>query len=81
MGFDLLRCEDVTGKIELTSGRWYASRARHRDALIQIEGEDRFESLQRFFSTVHKLTSDRRLSRCVFVAKQCAIFSDELDNK
>jgi SAM-dependent methyltransferase len=69
-GFNLLRCEDVTGNIELTSGRWHDSRARHRDALIQIEGEERFEGLQRFASTVNKLAGERRLSRFVFVAEK-----------
>lgn len=69
-GFKLLRCEDVTGNIELTSGRWYASREKHREALVEIEGKERFEGLQTFFSTVHKLTSERRLSRFVFVAEK-----------
>jgi hypothetical protein len=69
-GFTLVRCEDVTGNIELTSGRWHASREKHRDELIKIEGEERFHGLQTFFSTVHKLTRERRLSRFVFVAEK-----------
>ncbi len=69
-GFKMIRCEDVTGNIELTSGRWYASRQKHRDDLIKIEGEERFEGLQRFFFTVHKLTSERRLSRFVFLVEK-----------
>jgi SAM-dependent methyltransferase len=69
-GFELLRLEDVTGNIELTSGRWHASRQRHRNDLVKIEGEERFEGLQKFFSTVHQLTSERRLSRFVFVAEK-----------
>jgi SAM-dependent methyltransferase len=69
-GFKLVRCEDVTGNIEQTSGRWHASRQKHREDLIKIEGEERFEGLQIFFSTVHKLTSERRLSRFVFVAEK-----------
>jgi SAM-dependent methyltransferase len=69
-GFRLIRCEDVTGNIELTSGRWHASRQRHREDLIKIEGEERFEGLQKFFSTVHALTSERRLSRFVFLAEK-----------
>ena len=69
-GFKLLRCEDVTENIELTSGRWHASRERHREDLIKIEGEERFNGLQTFFSTVHKLTSERRLSRFVFVCQK-----------
>lgn len=69
-GFRLVRCEDVTGNIELTSGRWHASRARHREDLVKIEGEERFEGLQRFLSTVHTLTSERRLSRFVFLVEK-----------
>src|SRR5215216_6737896 len=69
-GFKLIRCEDVTGNIELTSGRWHASRQKHRQDMIQIEGEERFDGLQKFFSTVHQLTSERRLSRFVFVVEK-----------
>jgi SAM-dependent methyltransferase len=69
-GFKPLHCEDVRGNIELTSGRWYTARQKHRDDLIQIEGEERFEGLQRFFSTVHKLTGERRLSRFVFLVEK-----------
>ena len=68
--FQLLRCEDVTGNIELTSGRWHDSRQKHRTDLIKIEGEERFEGLQRFLSTVHRLTHERRLSRFVFLAEK-----------
>jgi cyclopropane fatty-acyl-phospholipid synthase-like methyltransferase len=70
VGFKLIRCEDVTGNIESTSGRWHASRQKHRKDLIKIEGEERFDRLQKFFSTVHKLTSERRLSRFVFVTEK-----------
>lgn len=69
-GFNLLRCEDVTANIELVSGRWHVSRQRHREELIKIEGEERFAGLQKFFSTVHTLTSERRLSRFVFLAEK-----------
>ncbi|MDQ3006876.1 MAG: methyltransferase domain-containing protein [Chloroflexota bacterium] len=69
-GFKLIHCEDVTGNIELTSGRWHGSRQKHREDLIKIEGEERFEGLQKFFSTVHQLTSERRLSRFVFVGEK-----------
>src|SRR6185503_14604217 len=69
-GLNLIRCEDVTGNIELTSGRWHASRQKHRGDLIEIEGEERFDGLQKFLSTVHKLTSERRLSRFVFLAEK-----------
>jgi SAM-dependent methyltransferase len=69
-GLKLLRREDVTENIELTSGRWHDSRQKHRNDLIQIEGEERFEGLQKFLSTVHILTSERRLSRFVFLVEK-----------
>ena len=69
-GFTLTRCEDVTENIEKTSRRWHASRQRHRNDLIKIEGQERFEGLQTFFSTVHTLTSERRLSRFVFLVEK-----------
>jgi SAM-dependent methyltransferase len=69
-GFGLRRREDVTANIELTSGRWHAARQQRRTALLQIEGEERFEGLQCFTAAVHKLTSERRLSRFVFVAEK-----------
>jgi cyclopropane fatty-acyl-phospholipid synthase-like methyltransferase len=69
-GFKLIRCEDVTANIESTSGRWHAARQNRREDLIKIEGEERFEGLQTFFSTVHKLTRERRLSRFVFVTEK-----------
>ena len=69
-GFKLIRREDVTGNIELTSGRWHASRQKHREDLIKIEGQERFDGLQTFFATVHKLTSERRLSRFAFLVEK-----------
>lgn len=67
-GFRLLRHEDVTGNTAEVSRRWYDSRARHRDELIQIEGTETFDGLQRFLSIVQRLASERRLSRFVFLA-------------
>jgi cyclopropane fatty-acyl-phospholipid synthase-like methyltransferase len=69
-GFKLIRCEDVTANVELTLERWHASRQRHREDLIKIEGEERFDGLQKFFSTVHTLSGERRLSRFVFLAEK-----------
>jgi hypothetical protein len=69
-GFKLIRREDVTGNIELTSGRWLAARQNRRDRLLKIEGDDRYEGLQSFIAMVYKLSSERRLSRFVFVAEK-----------
>lgn len=67
-GFELLRREDATENEAQVSKRWHDARARRRDDLIKIEGEDTFEKLQRFLAIVYRLSSEWRLSRFVFVA-------------
>jgi SAM-dependent methyltransferase len=69
-GFKLVEQEDVTDNAALIGGRWREARHNHKDDLLQIESEEQFESLQRFFETVHKLTSERRLSRIAYVAEK-----------
>jgi SAM-dependent methyltransferase len=71
-GFLLLDRHDVTETAALVSGRWHDARQRHRDALLKIEGAARFMGLQAFFAAVHRLTSERRLSRFVYLAKKRA---------
>lgn len=71
-GFRLVDQEDVTENAALTSGRWHDSRERHRDALLKVEGKERFEGLQKFFATVHRLTSEKRLSRIVYLVEKRA---------
>ena len=69
-GLKLLKNEDVTSNIEMTSGRWHAAREKRREALLKLEGEDGFNGLQTFLAAVHKLTSERRLSRYAFLAEK-----------
>ncbi len=69
-GFNLLRKEDVTMNAALVAGRWQRARHRHRAALLDIEGEERFEGLQKFFGAVHRLTSERRLSRIAYLVEK-----------
>jgi SAM-dependent methyltransferase len=69
-GFRFGTQEDVTANAALVSGRWHESRQRHKDALIKIEGEERFAGLQQFFAAVHRLTSERRLSRIVYLVEK-----------
>jgi SAM-dependent methyltransferase len=71
-GFNLLRREDVTVNAAVVAGRWHRARHRHREALLAIEGEERFEGLQKFFAAVHRLTSERRLSRIVYLVEKPA---------
>ena len=69
-GFELARQEDVTETAAAVSKRWYDARADDYDALVQIEGEERYAGLQQFFSVVHRLTSERRLSRFVYMVRK-----------
>ena len=71
-GLRLLRQEDVTENAARVSGRWYDARQRHRSELLRIEGESRFTGLQKFFSTVHRLTSEQRLSRIAYLVERPA---------
>jgi SAM-dependent methyltransferase len=72
-GFQLIRQEDVTENAALVSGRWHQSRQAHKADLLRIEGEDRFEGLQRFFAAVHSLSSQKRLSRIAYVVEKRAV--------
>lgn len=69
-GFRLVLQEDVTANAALVAGRWGRARQRFRDELLRIEGEERFNGLQRFFEAVHTLTSERRLSRIAYVVEK-----------
>jgi SAM-dependent methyltransferase len=69
-GFHLVQKEDVTENATLISRRWNESRERYKAALVQIEGEERFDGLQKFFAAVHRLTSERRLSRIVYLVEK-----------
>jgi len=71
-GLHLIKKQDVTDNAALVSGRWHQARERHKRALMQLEGEERFAGLQRFFSAVHRLTSDGRLSRIVYLVEKPA---------
>jgi SAM-dependent methyltransferase len=69
-GFHLVKQEDVTANAALISDRWHQARERHKSALLEIEGEERFEGLQQFFAVVHRLTVERRLSRIVYLVEK-----------
>jgi SAM-dependent methyltransferase len=71
-GLLLVRREDVTENAALVSKRWHDARTEDREAMVKIEGTERYESLQEFFAMVHRLTSERRLSRFVYVAEKRA---------
>jgi len=69
-GFRLVQQQDVTENAALISERWQQARQRHKDALLEMEGQERFEGLQQFFAAVHRLTGERRLSRIVYLVEK-----------
>jgi SAM-dependent methyltransferase len=69
-GFKLSRREDVSAGAAAVARRWHDARQARREALLGIEGEERFTGLQRFFDSVARLTGERRLSRVVYVAEK-----------
>ena len=69
-GLRLLEREDVSDAAARIAERWRAARERRREELVRIEGEKRFAELQDFFDAVHRLTSERRLSRIAYVAER-----------
>jgi SAM-dependent methyltransferase len=71
-GFRLVHHEDISDNAALVSGRWFRARQARKDDLLRIEGEQRFEGLQRFFEAVHNLTSQKRLSRIAYVTEKVA---------
>ena len=71
-GLKLLQNEDVSENAASVAGRWRDAREGHRDRLIKIEGEERFDGLQQFFDTVYRITSERRLSRIAYLVERPA---------
>ena len=68
--FELIRTEDLTAQAALISERWLNARERHRDALLKLEGESKFNGLQEFLKCVQKLSSEKRLSRFMYLAEK-----------
>lgn len=69
-GFQVRESRDVTEATATISRRWRDARAKRRDALVRIEGEEPFEHLQRFLDAVHELAEGRRLSRFMYLASR-----------
>jgi cyclopropane fatty-acyl-phospholipid synthase-like methyltransferase len=67
-GLRVVHVSDASDAAATTSQRRRTARERHRDALIQIEGEKQFNDFQAFLQTVHELSASRRLSRFVYHA-------------
>ena len=71
-GFELLSADDLTDSTASISRRWQDARDCRREDLMKIEGEASFSGLQRFLACTHTLSSERRLSRCEYLARKNA---------
>ena len=69
-GFEVREVRDVTEGTASISRKWRDARAAHRAALVSLEGEKPFEDLQQFLDAVHTLSSERRLSRFMYLASK-----------
>jgi len=69
-GFRIVSQLDATENAALVSRRWREARQRFRDDLVRIEGQDRFEGVQKFLGAVHRLTSERRVSRIAWLVEK-----------
>lgn len=69
-GFDLLVHQDTTENIAQAAARWHAARAKREADLIKIEGDATYQGTQKFFTVAQKISSERRLSRFLYVARK-----------
>ena len=67
-GFEVREARDVTDGMATVSKRWRDAREELRGALVELEGAERFEGVQRFLRVAHTLASERRLSRVMYLA-------------
>jgi SAM-dependent methyltransferase len=71
-GFREIHTTDTTESATLISKRWFEARETRSADLVELEGPANFKGLQAFLSCVHRLTSERRLLRYLYVAdKSC----------
>ena len=67
-GFVVREVRDVTEDVASISKRWRDAREELRPALVELEGEEGFEGVQRFLSVAHTVSSEGRLSRFMYLA-------------
>jgi len=66
----LIFARETSEAAALISQRWHDARERRRTQLVKIEGEANFEGLQKFLETVHRLNSERRLLRFLYLTEK-----------
>ena len=67
-GFRDTRATDTTESAARIAKKWHRAREERKNELVAQEGTANFEGLQAFLSCVHRLTSERRLLRYLYVA-------------
>ncbi len=66
--FQDIRANDTTESAVRIAMQWHQAREKRKADLVEAEGIANFEGLQRFLSSVHLLTSERRLLRYLYMA-------------
>jgi len=69
-GFRVVSATDTSDAAAGIAQRWRDARQKKRAELIETEGQDNFEGLQRFLACVHTVTSEKRLLRFVYLARR-----------
>ncbi len=69
-GLQLICARDTTESAAGISLLWRDARGKRKAEFMAVEGETNFSGLQRFLDCVHKLCSERRLLRFLYVARK-----------
>src|SRR5690349_3432022 len=69
-GLQLICARDTTESAAGISLLWRDARGKRKAEFMAVEGEPNFSGLQRFLDCVHKLSSERRLLRFLYVARK-----------
>lgn len=69
-GFEQPSVEDVTSTIAMVTMNWHEARTNRARDLIKMEGQSGFDDMQQMLASAHKLSSEHRLSRFVYVARK-----------
>jgi SAM-dependent methyltransferase len=67
-GFVVREVRDVTEGVVSIAKRWRDAREELRPALVELEGTEGYEGVQRFLTVAYTLASERRLSRFMYLA-------------
>ena len=69
-GFTLRSVENLTASPAVIAQRRRTARERHRDRLVEMEGESDFAGVQRYLACAARLAEENRLSRFVYLAEK-----------